>query len=150
MDPAHRSMMTDALAAQGRCVVTVHGRSMAPLIRDGDRITIVPLHGTPVFGTVVALFAADQLIVHRVVALVRSPAEPAVIVAGDSSPGSRARIPASELLGIVESVSRGAITVQAWLRPPWCFLGVYAGYLLRFLMQLKEKASPAGPTGRNR
>jgi hypothetical protein len=106
----------------------------------------------PHLGAVVALFAADQLIVHRVVAIRRGTTGLDVIIAGDSSPGSHARMPVSELVGEIESVSRGPAVINAWLSPPLGVLAVYAGYGLRFLVRLKSTISRSGAaaTGTNR
>jgi len=56
------------LLAAGRLVaLRARGSSMAPLVRDGDVLTLAPLASTPRAGELVAALCAGRLIVHRVV-----------------------------------------------------------------------------------
>jgi hypothetical protein len=89
------------------------GWSMAPLIRDGDVITVSPLgDGRPRLGDVVAYVrpAEGTPVVHRVVASRGT----AWLIQGDSVPGcADGIIPSESLLGRVTRVERGGR--DAWL-----------------------------------
>ena len=65
--------------------VTVVGRSMWPLIQEGDRITIQPLAGLPPLGTVLVYAAKDRLVVHRLVRVQRRGGDVQLVTKGDLS-----------------------------------------------------------------
>ena len=98
-----------------------HGVSMAPQIRDGDVLTVVPLEGRhPRLGEVVAcvLPANGRLVFHRVVEC----GEAGWLLRGDNCRDSDGAITTGEVLGAVASVERDGREVRlgsgrgaAWL-----------------------------------
>ena len=93
------------------------GWSMAPLIRDGDVITVSPLgRAAPGIGDVVAFVqpGSGKVVVHRMVARCRG----GVIVHGDAMPGGvDGIVAASNLLGRVTRVERCGRDVWLGLGP---------------------------------
>ena len=138
MDKATADLVKTAFSGLDSCTVNVHGRSMSPFVRDGDQVTIVPVAGIPAVGSIVALFAGEQLIVHRVISRKVEKSGATIAIAGDSSPGSEAVVTLSELFGIVQKITRGPIEVSGWCRPPLSILAVALGHIFRFLVSGKR------------
>lgn len=104
-----------ALAQAGQPLRSqIVGGSMRPALDDGDEVEITPLGpaGAP-RGTVVAFWAGDRLMAHRVVAAV--PRGPAWIVRGDALALCDRPVEPALVVGIVTRVRRGA---GPWALPP--------------------------------
>lgn len=93
----------DVLDRDARVSFVVHGRSMLPVLLDGDRVTVAPLDHKPRPGELLALSTPHGLMVHRLVAY-RS--DGSVITAGDNVDHRDAPRSLSDVLGIVECVTR--------------------------------------------
>lgn len=93
---AAAGLWTDS-GAVGR--IAVRGDSMAPLIRAGDRIRL-RADARPRIGDVVAAFAGDVLVVHRLVARRGDR----LVLRGDAVPWCDPPIAASAVLGTVTAV----------------------------------------------
>lgn len=84
------------LLARGQPVeLFVGGSSMWPLVRDGDRLRIVPGRAVRV-GALVAVFARGHLVVHRIVARTAD----GYVLKGDND-GPPEPIRACDVLGVV-------------------------------------------------
>jgi hypothetical protein len=132
VNPVSKQAFCEALRTFGSCEVTVGGRSMWPFIRPGDTVTVSGGHLKPRRGMVIAFFAGDQLIVHRIIRVATGPAGlRELLVHGDSSPGSRAVISQDRAIGDVIAVKRDGRPAAAWLRPPLSWFAVVAGFALQ-------------------
>lgn len=93
------------------------GWSMTPFIRDGDVITVAPLHkGLPKIGEVVAFVRPEsgKLVVHRVVARQAS----GVFIQGDNGQGyADGLISQEHLLGQITRIERNGRAVWVGLGP---------------------------------
>jgi hypothetical protein len=86
------------------------GFSMFPFIRDGDIITLSPLHGHYyLFGKVAAFYdqGAGNFIVHRVISIRHG----SYIFKGDNVNHIDGLIPPENILGIVTKIERGGKNV---------------------------------------
>ena len=91
--------------------MVARGASMAPFIRDGDTLTIAPVHGRrPGVGEVVAvsLPGTGQLVVHRLVARVGSR----WLVRGDNAPEPDGVVGHDDIVGFVSRVERNGRDVR--------------------------------------
>ena len=92
------------------------GFSMSPFIRDGDVVTISPLHGaSPGVGDVVAFIhpTIKRVFIHRVV---RKKGD-SYILKGDNSPEGDGPIRAAKILGLVTRAVRGNRRILLGLGP---------------------------------
>ena len=92
------------------------GFSMSPFIRDGDVLTISPLHGTsPGVGDVVAFIhpSIKRVFIHRVV---RKRGD-SYIMKGDNSLEGDSPVRAAKILGLVTNVVRGNKRILLGLGP---------------------------------
>ncbi len=87
--------------------IPVTGWSMAPLLRPGDRVLLG--EGPVRVGDVVVIRAPEQLVVHRVVALVGGDGDAAnwIVTRGDRVRRCDAPVPPSAILGRAIDVERG-------------------------------------------
>ena len=94
---------------------------MIPFIRDGDVVTIAPLHGRRArFGEVVAFAGpAGGLVVHRVVARMSDCYE----IRADNSSGPDGVVPAVGVFGAVSRVERRGHRVRLGLGPERALVG---------------------------
>ncbi len=91
--------------ARGQSVrLRARGTSMAPLLRGGDVVTLVPLPEGPVrVGAVVGFLRAGKwLILHRIVGRQGD----AYLLRGDAAPRADGEVARGELVGLVEGVER--------------------------------------------
>ena len=110
---------------------------MWPFIIEGDLVTVVRQQGIPRLASVVAVCIADQLIVHRVTGRTSRDGQVTIVVRGDSSPGSFARLQPGEIIGKVASVCRNGKRSTRWVSPPLSIVALTAGPVLRMLVRLK-------------
>jgi hypothetical protein len=137
--PEHKAAFLEAIIRSGSCALRVEGQSMWPFIKSGDLVTIVPCKKMPDIGSVAAVFDHDQCIIHRVVKRRKRPgAIGEVWICGDSSPGSTARIPADEIVGIVSSLERNGTRQTRWLRPPLFLAALLMGRIMRSLIVIRD------------
>ena len=106
-----RRLLGDGLAVE----IQVTGSSMAPALRGGDVVTLVPVaRSTPRVGDVVAfLRRGHSLVVHRLVERRGSLCR----ARGDAAPAADEPISESEILGRVTRITRDARPVRFGLGP---------------------------------
>jgi len=106
----------DILGKGVDCRLEVKGFSMAPFIKDGDVLTLVPLEGSsPVSGDVVAFFrpGTEKLTIHRVL---REEGD-SCWIRGDNALQADGLIPKTSILGQVRRVERNGKRVFLGLGP---------------------------------
>ena len=92
----------DVLEARGSLWLTAGGHSMAPAIRDGDRLRVEPLRSPPRRGDVLACEIDGRLVIHR---LVGPPGE-LMEVRGDVAPEADPPVAPGAVRGRVTAVER--------------------------------------------
>ena len=93
--------VSDVLAREGTLWVRAASTSMAPLIRAGDALRLVPLdHAGARAGMVVAFRRGDELVVHRVLRC----ASAGPVTKGDALPEPEAPLAPRDLVGRVVAV----------------------------------------------
>lgn len=107
--PALRAFLGDVLARGVPFRFRARGMSMDPFIRDGDVITVVPLHARPRLGDVIACThpGNGRLMVHRVVAA----GQDGLVLRGDANDAADGAVAWGEVLGAVSAVQRGGRAV---------------------------------------
>ncbi len=93
------------LAAGGELRLAVTGRSMRPLLREGDYLVVRPLSGQPRVGEVVVYARAGRLWAHRLLA--RSPSGRFLLTKGDARGRPDAPVGPEDLIGRAVAVERG-------------------------------------------
>jgi hypothetical protein len=95
--------LADALARGEAVVLRVHGASMLPWLREGDKVRIRPAAGRPLHRGDIALFwrAPGRPILHRVVRILRE--EGICECLGDAESGDPERVPVSGVMGVAET-----------------------------------------------
>ena len=86
--------------------VTVRGNSMWPLVRDGDKARLAHGSGKLRLGDVVAYQRNGELVVHRLIRIVRGAGEPRFLIKGDNVSGRDPIVRASKVLGRVVALQR--------------------------------------------
>jgi len=107
-------MMKSTLGGGKSFRFRAHGGSMGPFIKDGDVVTITPLHGRlPGLGDIVATVngAAGRLFIHRVTR--KNSGE--YVTRGDAGESDDAPVSVTQILGCVTSVERGGKKVRIGL-----------------------------------
>jgi hypothetical protein len=115
------ALLNDVLARGVPFRFEARGYSMFPFIRNGDVVTISPLHGRRAgFGETVAFTGpAEGLVVHRVTA--RRPGY--YEIRGDCSSRPDDAVPTSRVLGAVTRVERHGRRVRLGLGPERALVG---------------------------
>lgn len=108
--PPFTPVCIDLLRAGQSVRFTATGASMAPVIRDGDVLTVAPVPASELRQDDVVLYLTPRgLTAHRVVRLLS--AAPAAFEACGDAPGSPLeQVPAAAVLGRVTRVERGPRT----------------------------------------
>jgi hypothetical protein len=109
------------------------GFSMAPFIRDGDSVVIVPLRGRDLLGIPVAYVqpASGRLAIHRVIARRKK----SYLIKGDNCSGIDGWIEEGRILGIVYGVKRGTKQVVFGFGPErYIIVFLSRANLLRFIL----------------
>ena len=132
-------MFLEALEKHNRCEVVVGGTSMWPFIRDGDTASIKKNEPfTPSPGTVVAFFAGEQLIVHRIIwCKKKADGRWDISVHGDASPGSQSKINADQVIGSVEYVKRQNRKITLTFNDAYRIIAIPLGLILQFIVALR-------------
>lgn len=132
------------------------GRSMHPLVQDGDILTIEPVDPASLRVGDVAFYrpSRDLVVAHRVVARCVEDGKLVYLIRGDASPGPCERVPAECILGRAVLLERNGRKVRLdrgiprlvgllWVKlSPWsnnayaCWTG-----LLRFARRVLRKAA---------
>ena len=98
---------------------------------------------------VVALFNNDQLIIHRIQKIM---SDNRMVIAGDSSPGSRTIVAPDEIVGIVVKNETSRLRHLAGIAYPVRLTALIAGFFLRAFASLLVPSitnQPAGKKFRN-
>ncbi len=115
----HRALcdsVTAAHAKGGTVVMRARGRSMRPMIRDGEELRIRDLgNRVPRSGDVVLARTAGGAVIHRVVAIDRAACR--VRLKGDGERYPDALLPMSAIIGRADAVRRKGRWVS--LEAPW-------------------------------
>lgn len=122
------------ILGQGTAVrFRAHGRSMWPLIRDGDILTVEPVKMETLRVGDVVLHRTEPcgLVAHRLVARGVENGNLVLTTCGDVSPRVRDRVSAEQLLGRVVALERGKKAVRLD-RGPWRLAGVLWAVLSPF------------------
>ena len=107
-----QQLLAQALLADKSARLQVQGRSMEPLIRDGDRVEILPSGSARCGSVVLALNATGVLVCHRILARTSG----SVWLSGDRLTTVDEHAPES-VLGVVASVDREGSVLR--LDGPW-------------------------------
>jgi hypothetical protein len=102
------------------------GFSMGPFIKDGDVVTIAPIHGRlPGLGDIVATVngAAGRLFIHRVTRKNNNE----YVTRGDNGESDDIPVSAKQILGCVTCVERGGKKVRLGLGPERHAMGLLSG-----------------------
>jgi len=122
----------EVLEREGDAWVTTASSSMAPLVREGDALRLVPLErGRVGAGDLVAFRQDGVLVVHRVLA--RTPA--GLVTKGDALPDADAPVPWPAVVAGVAALRTPAGRVLDLQRRPWPALG-------RLLAALGRRRAP--------
>jgi hypothetical protein len=101
------AIVRDVVSVGGSVWIRVTGKSMNPIIRDGDRVLIGGVRGAPRCGSVVLLDAGGSPLLHRIVAY----RPEGIITRGDSRITEDPPHPLSSVLGRALIVERGASSI---------------------------------------
>ncbi len=125
--------LATGLLRGGRAVrFTARGGSMAPFIRDGERVTVRPLRGAPRRGHVVLAARADgEVLLHRIVRRERG----VLITRGDALGTEDAPLRPEEVCGRVVRVSGRRRLHLSWP----------LGLLCATALRLRRAAAAPGP-----
>jgi hypothetical protein len=114
---AGRVLAAQLLDAGLRVRVRVHGASMRPALRDGDRVELEPLRGPPRRGEVVMARRDDGgVLLHRVV---RAFGDGRIQTRGDANWRLDDPLCHRQVLGRVSRMHRGGARWQSAPRRPW-------------------------------
>jgi hypothetical protein len=124
---AQHRVLTAALSVWGQAgrkhTIPITGRSMLPLIQDGDHVQVTHDLSDVQRGDVVVFQQGGKLIAHRVLHMRKEGSEALCITKGDSVPCFDAPVRAHEIIGRVVAVSRGnrcvSLDTPAWRKLGW-------------------------------
>jgi signal peptidase I len=120
--------LPDVLARDGSAWVTSVSWSMAPLIRPGDALRVVPVGADSVrAGAIVVYRAGVQLIVHRVVAQTHE----GIVTRGDALHDADAGVSWPQVVGRVTAIRTPRGRTLELDRSPWTVLEPVLGWLAR-------------------
>lgn len=124
--PPHLAQLAEAgLQRAGHVWLKVAGASMLPLLRDGDRVELLPLAPERLRrGDLLVFRQGEHLVVHRLVARRGG----CWIARGDNLPQADPPIPRAAILGRVRRVD-GAAGLLDLDRPPWPLAQAALGWL---------------------
>ena len=118
--------LPDVLACDGSAWATAVSSSMAPLIRPGDALRVVPVAAHALRpGAIVAYRAGAQLIVHRVVARRFD----GIVTRGDALHDADANVAWPQVIGRVTAIRTPAGRTLELDRSPWAILEPALGWL---------------------
>lgn len=101
-------LSSEILGEGHRLRFTAHGSSMAPFVRDGDVLTVLPVEGVKLkLGNIVFYRSGGaSLIAHRIVGIEHNGENTLLRLRGDSSPGSEELVSQENILGLIASLER--------------------------------------------
>ncbi|MCF6155444.1 MAG: signal peptidase I [Candidatus Brocadia sp.] len=130
-NPAEKTMQDAVLGAmlnvwcqtKEQHSISITGRSMFPLIREGDQVLVA--HGCTGMrrGDVIVFRRRGTLIAHRVLSILRNDAGPIFVTKGDNVPQFDPPLSNNEIVGRVLAVKRGnrcmPLDTSAWRILGW-------------------------------
>jgi signal peptidase len=158
-DDGFAELATELLGRGHSIRFRAHGRSMRPLIRDGDILTAEPLGARrPRLGEVILHGTAEgRAVAHRVIARRTVHGQTVFLTCGDGSGRSAARVEEKQVLGRVVTAQRGDRVIRLdrgmasavgllWVAVSHAryFTFRVAGFLRRKLSR-RTGAGPSGP-----
>ncbi len=106
-------LSAEMLGRGNRIRFRAHGRSMAPLIRDGDVLTVEPARLADLrVGDVALHRLGSQVVAHRVVGRRVEDGQPVLRTRGDAALSAADRVPEGDVLGRVVERERGGKGVR--------------------------------------
>lgn len=103
--------------------IPITGRSMLPLIRNGDQVLVAHGSGDISRGDVVVFRQEGGLVAHRVLRVL-GDTEPAFLTKGDNTSRADSPVEAKAVIGRVLAIKRGGrelrIDTTLWLAVGWC------------------------------
>jgi len=104
---AFSAVVADTLERGEAVKLRVQGVSMLPWLREGDSVRILPAVGRPLRRGDVVLFwrEPDHPILHRIVRVYRVTDKIVYMCLGDSERGTPESVPASAIIGVVETTA---------------------------------------------
>jgi radical SAM protein with 4Fe4S-binding SPASM domain len=107
-------------------LLTVHGRSMWPLLKNGNKVTVAPIKpGDARFGDIICFDYPP--VCHRIIAKFNWQGEPAVLEKGDHT-GIGTIVPLREVTGKVVAINKATKTISMET-PLWHALGSFIASL---------------------
>jgi signal peptidase I len=120
-DSPAMAVALDVLKKFGRLRLRAWGESMLPSVWPGDVVTVKRCRPEQLERGDIVLYRRNQrLFIHRVTAIQDACGEMQVVTQGDATPHSDPPVAASEVLGCVTNIARGARGVRRtrWGRAP--------------------------------
>ncbi len=107
LDPSLLGIAIQLWKEQDKCHwIPITGNSMLPLLRDGDRV-LVAHDRTPIrMGDVIVFWQSNQLIIHRVIRIERTPDTARFLTKGDNGLSFDPLVNADQVIGKVLAVRR--------------------------------------------
>ncbi|MCF6148551.1 MAG: signal peptidase I [Candidatus Kuenenia sp.] len=105
--------------------IPIRGRSMYPLIREGDNVIVTCGYSQIRRGDIIAFRLDNKLIVHRVLSISGNETDFSVTTKGDNVPHSDPAVNHREIIGRVSAIRRGKKLLR---------LDTYAGNLAGWLI----------------
>ncbi len=142
-------MLRGVLEQNVRLRMPVRGISMAPFLRDWDRLTVAPLGAAPPrVGEVIAFThpRTGRLTIHRVIQLRSADGDEAWLARGDNCPTADGWIGPAQLVGRVVRADRGGRPVRLGLGPEgrllaWLNRGQALGVLVKLVSAPRRLAA---------
>lgn len=103
-------------------VIPISGRSMLPLIQNGDNVLVEHGVGRINRGDIIVFLQADKMVAHRVLRIERKGASFTLTAKGDNNPYFDPPVEVKQVIGRVLKIKRG----DDWISidtPGWRFLG---------------------------
>ena len=120
-DSSAMAVALDVLKKFGRLRLRAWGESMLPSVWPGDVLTVKRRRPEQLErGNIVLYRRGERLFIHRVTGIQEAGGERWVVTQGDATPHSDPPVAASEVLGCVTNIARGARGVRRtrWGRAP--------------------------------
>jgi signal peptidase I len=120
-DSPAMTVALDVLKKFGRLRLRAWGQSMLPSVWPGDVLTVKQCRPEQLErGDIVLFRRGERVFIHRVTSIQEADGEGRVVTQGDATPHSDPPVAASQVLGCVTNIARGARGVRRtrWGRAP--------------------------------
>jgi len=135
--------------AREQHLIPITGRSMLPVLQDGDRVLVA--HGCTGVrrGDVVVFRHAGGLVAHRVLRLYAGDAGPTFVTKGDNAPQFDPPLNAGEIVGRALAVERDgrrmSLDTAAWRMAGWSIAAGTLGWIMLYGWGRRFKRKLLGP-----